>query len=157
MYGTDHAIGRKLKRINNALDSRRTREINELELTSSQAFILGYLNHHRDKDVFPGDIVTDFGLKHSTVSGILQRLEAKDFIHLTEAEDRRKKRISLTEKGIECHARITQMLAENERLITASMTPEQQAQLETLLDLVLKNVADAEECCCRGRGEEPHV
>ena len=82
------------------MDQMRNESIAELELTSSQAFVLGYLVRSSPEPVYPGDIVRRFGWRHPTVSGILQRLEAKGYATKQRgAADGRQVNIRLTDAG----------------------------------------------------------
>ena len=100
----EQAIGPRIKRISNAMDRKRTRDLEDLDLTSSQGIVLGYLVRNRESSISPGDIGKHFGLSHPTVTGILQRLESKDYIRYAEdAADRRRKRIEVTERALDCY------------------------------------------------------
>ena len=84
-------------------DQAMTAELEKMDLTAAQGRILGYLAHIR-QPLCPRDIENEFHLSHPTVSGILSRLEQKEFIRLqTDPDDRRIKRIVVLPKGEECH------------------------------------------------------
>ena len=106
---SENAVGPRLKRISNALDRKRTLDLEDLDLTSSQGMVLGWLVRRQEAPVNPGEIGRHFGLSHPTVTGILQRLEAKDFIRYAgDSGDRRKKRVIVTEKALDVHQRVVQ-------------------------------------------------
>ena len=137
----ENAMGPRLKRINVALDRKRTRDLEDLDLTSSQGMVLGYLVRRRENPVNPGEIGHHFGLSHPTVTGILQRLEAKGFVAYAEdSGDRRKKRVFATEKALDVHHRVLQRFQETETLITDQMTEQEVGTLLALLDRVIDNV-----------------
>ena len=73
-------IGPKLKALSTAITQEINRGTAELGLTGSQSFFLGYLVRHRDRTVYPRDLEREFDFSHPTVSGILQRLQAKGFV-----------------------------------------------------------------------------
>ena len=92
-------LGFKIKTISKLLTQNITNSITSLDLTSSQARVLGYLCYRtkRQEKVYPRDIERDFRFTHPTVSGLLQRLEAKGYLSIeTSAEDRRCKQIHVT-------------------------------------------------------------
>lgn len=153
---SDNLVSPRIKRISNALDRRVTMELEDMELTASQGMVLGYLHRRRGQDVYPVDIGKHFGLSHPTVTGILQRLEAKGFLtYCSDSSDRRKKRICLTERAEDCHQRIHGRFAETEAAITELMTPEEQAVLVKLLDRMIEGLdAGCGACGCR-RKEDP--
>ena len=152
----ENAVGPRLKRISNALDRKRTLDMEDMELTSSQGFVLGYLTRHSAEPVTPGDLGRHFGLSHPTVTGILQRLEAKGFIRYAEdVGDRRKKRICVTEKALEVHQQVLQRFQETETLITQGMTERELGELLALLDRVIENIGrlDGLDPCRRPKEE----
>ena len=143
----------RIKRISNALDRRVTLELEDMDLTASQGLVLGYLHRRRGEDVYPVDVGRHFGLSHPTVTGILQRLEAKGFLtYCSDSTDRRKKRICLTERAEDGHQRIHRRFAEAEAALTESMNPEEQALLIGLLDRMV-DALDAGCAACGGKEE----
>lgn len=144
----EQAIGPRIKRISTAIDRKRTRELEDMELTSSQGLVLGYLVRNREAALSPGDVGRHFGLSYPTVTGILQRLEAKGFVDVADdPEDRRRKRVAVTERALECHARIGARFADTEALLTAGMTEAERGQLLVLLDRVMENMDAGCEGC----------
>lgn len=156
MLPPEGAIGPRIKRISVCLDRMRTRDFEELELTSTQGSVLGYLVRMGDRCVYPGDLCKRFSLTHPTVSGVLQRLEAKGFLTYGQDDDRRKKRILITDKALECHQEILSRIARSEALLTQGLTPAQRQQLLELLELVQQNIQAAGQMPCCEK-EEPHV
>ena len=137
----EQALGPRIKRVCNAIDRKRTQDLESLELTSSQGQVLGYLVRSGDLAVSPGDIGRHYGLSHPTVTGILQRLEAKGFVVFAEdPADRRKKRVAATAKALDCHERIREKFLETEARLTAGMSPDERGQLKALLDRVIENM-----------------
>ena len=137
----ENAVGPRLKRISNALDRKRTLDLEDLDLTSSQGMVLGWLVRRQEAPVNPGEIGRHFGLSHPTVTGILQRLEAKNFIRYAgDSGDRRKKRVIVTEKALDVHQRVVQRFQETETLITEGMSEREIGALLGLLDRVIDNI-----------------
>ena len=155
MLRFENAIGPRIKRLSCAMDQMRNESIAELDLTSSQAFVLGYLVRRQAEPVYPGDLVQRFGWRHSTVSGILQRLEAKGFIGYAADRDRRRKRIVVTQKAIECHDAILDKLQDNERRTTAGLSEDELEQLRSLLDRLLENTNGPASAADREQEETP--
>ena len=73
-------LGFKIKIISKLLTQNMNNSITSLDLTSSQARVLGYLCYRtkRQEKVYPRDIERHFRFTHPTVSGLLQRLEAAE-------------------------------------------------------------------------------
>ena len=138
----------RFKRVCNAIDRKRTMDLEDMELTSSQGLVLGFLARRREQTVSPGDIGKHFGLSHPTVTGILQRLEAKGFVAYAEdPADRRKKRVAATDKALDCYERIRAKFLETEARLTAGMSEAEQTQLVALLDRVIENMGAGCACC----------
>lgn len=136
-------VGWKIKRLHSAYAQFRERNIQKLDLTSTQAFLLGYLSHHSDAPVYAGDIGRDFGLRHPTVSGLLSRMEQKGFIRYEADEDHRRKRIVLTERALAVHEQILEQIHATNMLATANLTKDEVATLHRLLDQVYANLTAA--------------
>lgn len=136
----DTSITSRVKRISNALHRLCTEDIAEQELTSSQAYVLAWLTHQQ-QPVYPGDVSKHFGMKHPTVSGILQRLDAKGFISFVPDSDHRRKQILLTEKSRRCDERIKNRIRQNEQLLLNGMSAQEIQTLRTLLDRIIGNIA----------------
>lgn len=139
------AISPRIKRISNALERKRTLDLEDMDLTSSQAFVLGYLLRHREEPVTSGDICKHFDLSHPTVTGILQRLESKGFLTYAEdSTDRRKKQICVTEKALDVNQRAKERCQETETLVSGSLSEEELRTLVGLLDRVIANIGQVD-------------
>lgn len=81
------------------------------EVTLMHGWIMGYLDHNQDRAIYQKTIESDFGIKRSTVTTILQLMEKKGYITREAVEgDARLKRIFLTEQGKETAARTRMMI-----------------------------------------------
>ena len=144
MY-SELAVSPRIKRISNALERKRTLDLEDMDLTSSQAFVLGYLLRHREEPVTSGDICRHFDLSHPTVTGILQRLESKGFLTYSEdSTDRRKKRICVTEKALDVQQNARERCQETETLVSGSLSEEELRTLVALLDRVIANIGQVD-------------
>lgn len=129
------------KQVHNLTDQILNRAIAELDLTPTQAHVLGYLVRHRDTMLCLRDVEECFGLTHPTVSGILSRLEDKGFLTFCpDKRDRRIKRIAVTDRALECDARIRQAIDNMEARVIRDFTPEEQTQLNSLLCRAIRNL-----------------
>lgn len=141
-------LGPRIRKISNAMDRKRNLDLQDMDLTSSQGMVLGYLARSRGRAVSPGELGSRFGLTHPTVTGILQRLQAKGFIRCEEdPADRRKKRVAATEKALCCHEHIVQRFLQTEAQLTDGLSPSEQETLLALLDRVIANIEPG--CACR--------
>ena len=74
-------FGRVFRSLDCALRRRMDQALSGMDLTFSQGHIMGYLAHC-DTPPCAKDIEDRFHLSHPTVSGLLSRLEKKEFIAL---------------------------------------------------------------------------
>ncbi|MDR2855945.1 MAG: MarR family transcriptional regulator [Methanomicrobiales archaeon] len=81
-----------------------TGSISHRHVTIMHGWIIAYLYHNHDHDIFQRDIETIFSIRRSTATDILQRMEKSDLITREQVTyDKRLKKIMLTQKSIEIH------------------------------------------------------
>lgn len=114
--------------------------LTQMDLTASQGRILGYLNHVKQPPC-PKDIESTFHMSHPTVSGLLARLEKKEFIQLRpDPKDRRSKRVYLLPKAQEIFDLMDQTIDRNEQQLVKGFTQEEQELFLRLLDRAIENM-----------------
>ena len=114
--------------------------LEKMELTAAQGQVMGYLARAKQPPC-PRDIEAEFQLTHPTVSGLLSRLEQKNFIELrTDPEDRRCKRIYVLPKGRECQETMYRIILENESRLVQDFTAEEQELFAGLLRRAITNM-----------------
>lgn len=112
----------------------------QMELTSAQGRIMGFLAMCKSPPCAK-DIEEKFHLSHPTVSGLLARLEKKDFIEFRpDEQDRRCKRIYMLPKGADCNEQIYHAIEENERRIVAGFSEKEKALFADFLIRAAKNM-----------------
>lgn len=132
--------GPRLKMLHFYTDQAITNALAEMELTSAQGHILGFLTHRKEPPC-PRDIEEAFHLSHPTVSGLLSRMEKKEFIAIRpDEQDKRCKRIFLLPKGEACSQKIHQTILATENRLTQDFTPEEQEAFTRLLDRAIQNM-----------------
>lgn len=110
----DRKIGREVRKLNILIK----RELNSFEsvqesnrVTGTHGYILGFLYEHRMEDVFQKDIEKEFGIRRSTATELLKLMEAGGLIQKTPVQDdRRLKKLSLTDKGTALHEKVIGIL-----------------------------------------------
>ena len=121
-------------------DHTVTNALEQMELTAAQGHILGFLAH-RSEPPCPRDIEEAFQLTHPTVSGLLSRLEKKEFIQLLpDEQDRRCKRIHILPRGRECMEAMRTLIQETEKKMVADFTEAEQAQFAAFLERAITNM-----------------
>ena len=137
-------LGFKIKTISKLLTQNMNNSITSLELTSSQARVLGYLCYRtqRQETVYPRDIERHFHFTHPTVSGLLQRLEAKGYLSSEPStEDRRCKQILVTKRALEANQQIFDHLIASEQKLVCNMSRAEITQLHNFLDRMIQNLS----------------
>ena len=121
-------------------DQAMTTALEEMDLTAAQGRIMGFVSHQAQPPC-PRDIEAEFHLSHPTVSGLLSRLEQKDFIQLRpDPVDRRCKRIFIQSKGLECLQTMHQTILDIEARMVQDFTEEEKQQFSAFLGKAIANM-----------------
>lgn len=132
--------GHMVRVLHCAVSQSVTAALGQMELTSAQGRIMGYLARQKQPPCAK-DIETEFHLSHPTVSGLLSRLEKKDFIEFRPDErDGRCKRIHIRPKGWDCNERIFNTILENEERVVRDFSQEEKAQFADFLARAVHNM-----------------
>ena len=138
-------IGFEVKTLSNLL-KRRIEKSNALrdanKLTGMHSFVIGYLYDNRGKrDIFQKDIETEFTIRRSTATGILQLMEKNGLIEREAVGyDARLKKLILTEKAIAIHHSITKEIDEVEAQLLKGLTEEEISNFLVTLEKLKKNI-----------------
>lgn len=134
-------LGFQFKQIHDALESHLNRNLKKQNLTMSQMNVLWFLFEHRNEIITQKDIEKFLSLKHPTVVGIIKRMECKGFIEsTTNAEDRRYRNITLTDKAFEVKQDMEKSRNIMEARLAYGLTEDQIDMLNILLGKVYKNI-----------------
>lgn len=132
--------GHMVRVLHCAISQSVTAALAEMELTSAQGRIMGYLALSPEPPCAK-DIEEKFHLSHPTVSGLLVRLEKKGFIESRPDEaDRRCKRIYMLPKGADCNEKIYRVIQENEKKLVTGFTEAEKQQFTDLLTRAANNL-----------------
>ena len=135
-------------------DQTMTAALAQMELTAAQSHILCYITYRKNPPC-ARDIEEAFQLSHPTVSGILSRLEQKDFIEMRPDElDRRCKRIYIREKGLQLDEMMHQTVRSTEERMVQGFTEDEKAQFADLLRRAIDNMG-GNPCCRKSKEETP--
>jgi len=98
-------LGYRFKRIHECFKANGNKRAKKFELTKTQMDILHYLFKNSDRQVTQRELELHFSIKHSTVIGILGRMEKNGFIKISVCEDDRRQRcVKLLEKAYDVRA-----------------------------------------------------
>lgn len=134
-------VGAEVKMISNMIHRRIIAGQcgEEDQLTASNGWILGYLAHNEDREVYQRELEEKFNVRRATISKTLSLMEQKGLIErVAVPKDARLKRILLTDKGRRHNC---DMIAEFDRIeeeITEGIPPE---KLDTFFEVcgLIKN------------------
>ena len=112
-------------------------------ITAMHGWMIGYLYHHRDEEVFQKDMEADFHMAKSSVTAALQNLEKNGYITRVSVErDARLKKITLTEDGMRFHDDIQKSIDHMEKKLVSGLTKEQRQELFSMLSQVKEQLED---------------
>jgi DNA-binding MarR family transcriptional regulator len=131
-----------IKRISDFIEADANKALEQYGLTCAQARVLNFLLKTQDRTIIQKDIEEYLEIKHPTVIGILQRMEAKGLVTSTvDPQDKRQKIITLTDSAFELEKTITDHVADAEQRMAVGLTDEEVDCIKRLLYKVYKNIS----------------
>lgn len=135
----ERSLSGYLRTLANALVQELGQGLDALGLTPAQGMFLHriwYCSQVLGQSICAKELEQFFKIRHSTVSGILQRMEAAGFLTFTVSElDHRRKQICLTQKALDAHAQTEALIRQSDAHLTANMTEAEQLDFRRLLKL----------------------
>ena len=136
----DKNTGFYIKRISDYIEADVNRALEQYGLTWSQTRILSYLLNHEDETILQKNIEDFFEIRHSTVIGILQRMELKGFIvSCVDPSDKRQRIVSATKTAKDLAENIEIHRVDLETRMSDGMTTQELVELKLLLYKVYLN------------------
>ncbi|PTQ85784.1 MarR family transcriptional regulator [Trichococcus patagoniensis] len=134
-------MGVYIPMLHNQFKETINRLVGKIDLTTSQMHVLFYLKSRGDEEVIQKDIEEKFNLSNPTVTGIIKRLEAKEFVVRTvSSKDARSKSIHLTEKSIAASEEMKNALKEANKKLLEGLTEEELDIMEGCFKKMLHNL-----------------
>lgn len=140
---SNRRVGAEVKMISNMIHRTLMAGISseEDQVTASNGWILGYLAHNEEREVYQRELEEKFRIRRATVSKTLGLMEQKGLIErVPVAHDARLKRLLLTDKGRRYNK---EMIAEFDRIegeITAGIPPEKLEAFYEVCDMLKNNL-----------------
>lgn len=134
-------IGIQFKRIDTLIAKRANAQLAQLDITFSQASVLRVLAQSPDGEAAFKHVERTLDVSQPTVAGLIARLREKGLVTTRVSPDNANaKLVALTDAGVRtCEQASRDVAAENERLL-AGFTPDERAQLASLLERIVANV-----------------
>ena len=115
--------------------------LSDMDLTFAQGHIMGFLARCNVPPCAK-DIEDRFQLSHPTVSGLLARLEKKEFIaQRPDPQDRRRKLIYILPKGQRCNETMHAVIQRGDKKLLEGFSQEEADRFRQYLLRALRNVA----------------
>ena len=145
-FSEEFRLGRVLQKINNCFRRMGDENLSNHGISLSQLRILAYLAKNEGRgDVYQKDLEEAFGIRRSSVSGILQNMEKAGYLSREGSlHDARVKRVVLTEKGKKLDQSLLDYIRSLEEEMLCGFLPEEREQLKGMLLRVLENLETAE-------------
>ena len=146
-YPINERIGFQVSLLSCAMKAKKNRDFESIDLTSSQADVLGYVarSEREGRIIQQVDVERRFNLSNPTVTGIIQRMEAKGFItREVSTTDKRCKYLHTTKQTEELHKYAEKKRKETHDLLTQDFTETEKEELYRLLEKALSNIRSKE-------------
>lgn len=137
-------IGGEIRTIHNLIGIHCDRHMKKQNqnLTPMQAWVIGFLYHRQDMDIYQRDIEEEFDVSRATATNMLKLMEKREFIIRKAVDhDGRLKKIYLTPKAVAIHKNAIEDMEAVEKMLVQGMSPEEIMQLKRLLRIMHENVA----------------
>lgn len=137
-------IGGEIRAIHNLIGVHADRNMKKQRqnLTMMQAWVIGFLYHRQELDIYQRDIEEAFDVSRATATNMLKLMEKRELIVRKPVDhDGRLKKIYLTPSAVAIHKNAMADMEAVEKMLVQGMTPEEIKQLKRLLVLMHENVA----------------
>lgn len=128
-----------VKKTSLAFDKLSNQLLTPYDLTGSQFKILMVLYKSTPCSVRQADIEALFSMSNPTVTGLVQKLEAKDLVRrIPHPEDKRSRVLVPTDRAMELKEELLTLSDNMEKQMTANLTEDEYTQLASLLNKMLE-------------------
>ena len=123
-----------IKKASLVFDKISNQLLTSYDLTNSQFKILMVLYHATEASVRQIDIESKFAMTNPTVTGLVQKLEAKDLVkRMPHPDDKRSKVLCLTDRAIAMKEELLALADNLEQQMTKNLNDDEREQLAALL------------------------
>jgi DNA-binding MarR family transcriptional regulator len=141
----ENSVGFLVRKLGNVMKKRKERrEAGAGEpLTMMQCWVLGYLTHSNDHDVYQRELESNLNIGKSTLTEVLHLMEKNDLVRREPVEeDKRLKRIVLTEKSRQINEAIAEDIRVTEKKLREGIPEE---DLEVFTRTIKKMISNLED------------
>lgn len=139
-----HSVSFMMKMITDRSGSLFAHEHGELSITPAQCRVLMYLERRRGEAVSQRDLERYLCVSHTTVKGLLLRLEEKGWVRTAfdDNKDGRVKHVYLTDALEKRHRAAWEKIQELEELVLEPLNEQERELLRGMLSRMLDNLMD---------------
>ncbi|KGH56554.1 transcriptional regulator [Oenococcus oeni S25] len=133
-------LGRLLKIASNQMSTRFDIFAKKYDLTGTQMTIIDYLSCNKNKEVLQRDLESEFSIKSSTATVLLQRMEIKKLLYRkVSGKDSRQKCLKLTKKANKLETIILSYMDSDQSQMTSGLNKEEVVFLEKILKRMIES------------------
>ncbi|SYW00588.1 putative Transcriptional regulator [Oenococcus oeni] len=133
-------LGRLLKIASNQMSTRFDIFAKKYDLTGTQMTIIDYLSRNKNKEVLQKDLESEFSIKSSTATVLLQRMEIKKLLYRkVSGKDSRQKCLKLTKKANKLETIILSYMDSDQSQMTSGLNKEEVVFLEKILKRMIES------------------
>lgn len=134
--------GKAINRLSNRLRRRSETIQTSIGLSGALGGILNYiLVESEQRHVYQVDVEKEFGLRPSTATEALRKLEIKGLIErITDPQDARRKQIVFTQKAQDIEELLRQEITQSEELLLQNISEEEKAVFLDIAERMLRNL-----------------
>lgn len=137
----EYKTGQMLVQAGNKVTWFRNQKLKHYNLTSEQAGVITCMKQSGKEGITTGELVRQLNHTKSTVSEILKKMEAKKLVKRYEdPDDGRKRRVVLTEQGLEDMSMLNRVSSECEQIVLKGMSDDEKKEFNRLLAVALENM-----------------
>ncbi len=134
-----------MKMVSDRADAIFAQRVGTLRVTAPQCRLLMYLESRGEEAVSQRELEQYLGVSHTTVKGLLQRLEEKGYVRTAfDSTDRRVKHAYLTEEFYRMHAQAREAMRGFEEQLMSGFSPAEIEQLRSMLERIYHNTLTTE-------------
>ncbi|OIL26012.1 MarR family winged helix-turn-helix transcriptional regulator, partial [Oenococcus oeni] len=129
-----------LKIASNQMSTRFDIFAKKYDLTGTQMTIIDYLSRNKNKEVLQRDLESEFSIKSSTATVLLQRMEIKKLLYRkVSGKDSRQKCLKLTKKANKLETIILSYMDSDQSQMTSGLNKEEVVFLEKILKRMIES------------------
>ena len=136
-------IGFEIRSLNNLIKRDVERSNVFQESTGLHGWAIRWLNENRDRDIYQRDFEESFSIRRSTASNILALMEKNGLITRENVQqDKRLKKIVLTQKAVRLHEKIEQDINLREEMLMKGISKEDLEVFFRVAEKVKRNLEE---------------